>query len=193
MIFASLVLGAALLKPACAQLGTSVLLIQQTPSTGGVLTPKVGVHHFGENEKVALWAMAEPGYQFVYWLGDVGEPTAPRTVVQLDGPKIVIAVFERSRYELLDVEATSMSSPVGGLIPAVADVAGGGSVAGGRQRPRTMVSATQPEPNDSPAQDTADDGQTPVPEPATLMLLLLGGILAHRRTRNKKYLTSKVR
>ncbi|HUT30248.1 MAG TPA: hypothetical protein VMX13_10690 [Sedimentisphaerales bacterium] len=188
IILASVILGAAALRPAGAQVGTSVLLMQQTPSTGGMVTPKVGVHHFGTNENVALRATPEPGYQFLYWLGDVREPAAQATVVQLDAPKIVIAVFERSKYERLDVETRSLSAPVGGLIPTAADIAGAGSITSGAAGPRTRTSAAHvgPEPNNSPTQQTTDDDLTPVPEPATALLLVFGSVLAHITVRKNQ-------
>ena len=56
------------------QSGDIALLIQQSPSDGGSVTPAVGIHYFAPGEEVELVALAEPGYQFLQWLGDVSDP-----------------------------------------------------------------------------------------------------------------------
>ena len=38
-------------------------------------------------------AVPKPGFKFLYWLGDVDEMSESETSVQLDSPKIVVAVF----------------------------------------------------------------------------------------------------
>ncbi len=155
-------------RPAYCETNGSALLVQQTPPQGGTITPDVGVHHFDLNATVTLEAVPKAGYQFIYWLGDVGNPTANRTIVYLDTPKIVIAAFERAKYELLDVEEESRSAPVGGMFASAADYGRGGFIGGGGAMASKSTS--------SPA--------VPVPEPATLYLLSLGGLtlLLSRRT-----------
>ncbi len=71
------------------------LLVQASPVDTGFVTPEPGVHRIGLNETVVLKAVPKPGYRFLYWLGDVDNPTANETIINLDSPKIVIAVFER--------------------------------------------------------------------------------------------------
>ena len=88
---------AGLSVPAYCQGSDISLFVQQTPDGGGATNPISGVYHFAPNSEVTLTATANPGYQFVYWLGDVSNPEALSTVVHLDKPKIVIAVFEQSQ------------------------------------------------------------------------------------------------
>ena len=85
-----------LFAPAYCQTPDVALLLQQTPSKGGAITPTAGVHHFELNSEITLTAAPKPGYQFLYWLGDVSDPAATKTVVYLDKPKIVIAIFGRT-------------------------------------------------------------------------------------------------
>jgi len=161
----------------CAPNGPA-LLLQQTPPDGGTITPEVGMHHFDLNADVTLTAVARPGYQFVYWLGDVSDPTANRTVVYLDAPKIVIAIFERAEYEFLDVQEKAQSAPGGGLLAGAADYTRQGFAGGGGRRPN---GPSWPEPPEGEPDD--DDFPVPIPEPATVCLLGLGGLtlLCRRR------------
>ncbi len=179
VILAAIFILCALLEPAYCETDGTALLLQQTPVQGGTITPEVGVHHFDLNTDVTLTAVPRPGYQFVYWLGDVSDPTANRTVVYLDAPKIVIAIFERSEYEFLDVEERTQSAPGGGLFASAADYARQGYGGGGGRRPngpRPPDQEPQPEPDD-------DDFPVPIPEPATVCLLGLGGLTLLRRKR----------
>ena len=75
-----------LFAPAYCQTPDVALLLQQTPSKGGAITPIAGVHHFELNSEITLTAVPKPGYQFLYWLGDVSDPGATKTVVYLDKP-----------------------------------------------------------------------------------------------------------
>lgn len=90
------------------------LLLQQTPSQGGVVSPQIGVHHFSSDSEVTLIAVPKPGYQFVYWLGDVLDPTANKTTTILDEPKIIIAVFETVEEGQLIVGQNVIASGGGG-------------------------------------------------------------------------------
>ncbi|MHC4890109.1 MAG: InlB B-repeat-containing protein [Planctomycetota bacterium] len=171
----------ALLEPACCEVDATALLLQQTPPQGGTITPDVGIHHFDLNTDVSLTAVPRPGYQFVYWLGDVSDPTANRTFVYLDAPKIVVAIFERTEYKFLDVPERAQSSPGGGgLMPSAPDYArqgfSGGSGSRRVERPRFPSPPDQepPEPDDFPV---------PIPEPATVCLLGLGVLCLLRRRR----------
>jgi hypothetical protein len=163
----------------------TVLLLQQTPPEAGKITPGVGVHSFESDTEVTLTAVAKPGYQFVYWLGDVSEPTANRTIVYLDAPKIIIAVFERSEYEFLFVQERSQNAPAGGLYISGAVAGQGGFVGGGGERPPKWR-WPPPEPEESepiPVPEEGDDFPVPIPEPATVCLLGLGGLILLRRRR----------
>ncbi|MFC1738738.1 PEP-CTERM sorting domain-containing protein [Planctomycetota bacterium] len=176
----------------CQTDGTA-LLLQQTPVGSGTITPAIGVHRFGVNSEVTLTAVPKPGYQFLYWIGDVGDTTANSTVVYLDAPKIVIAVFERSTYQFSALLLPgTLNAPARGVFGSAADYARGGIRPIGR-RPREWHWPELPkkEEPDFPVPDQSDDNDfpvpEPVPEPATCVMLVLGGLIvfARRRTRRK--------
>jgi hypothetical protein len=166
-----------------------VLLLEQTPVEGGVITPEAGVHRFGLNTTVTLTAVPNPGYQFVYWLGDVSDATANRTTVYLDAPKIVIAVFERAEFDLLEPSEMSTSGLGGPVVPSRVPSGPGGFGAPGARRPPSFRRPRPPEPPeqpDFPVPGDSDDFPVPVPEPATAALLALGGLSAIIRRRPKR-------
>jgi len=99
--------------PAYSRTDDCVLLLQQTPVQGGIVTPEIGIAHtFKYNKTITLTAVPKPGYHFVYWLGDVSEPTSNNTAVTLNAPKLIIAVFTRNRFEFL--ESPEVITPSGG-------------------------------------------------------------------------------
>ncbi len=162
-----------LFAPAYCQTPDVALLLQQTPSKGGAITPIAGVHHFELNSEITLTAAPKPGYQFVYWLGDVSDPAATKTVVYLDKPKIIIAIFEQTENGTL-VEEVGLSLGGGGaggsgLVNTVANfgyTGGMSSGAGGRAKSPKVVYVKNIE---------------AIPEPATCVLLLLGSLFAFAR------------
>lgn len=172
---------------------TMALLLQQSPVDGGAVEPGIGVHRLQSNSQITLRAVPKVGYQFVMWLGDVDEPGSPVTEAYMDSPKIVIAVFERSQYESIEAAEILFSRPGGGLRRSAADLSSGtGSGGGGKRSSHHGLAITtpeEPEPDEFPVPDTGDisdfpvPGQTEVPEPATLMLLALGGALIRLRPR----------
>jgi hypothetical protein len=167
-----------LFAPAFCQTSDVALLLQQTPSKGGAITPGAGVYHFKLNSQVTLTAAPKPGYQFAYWIGDVSDPSAVSTTVYLDKPKIIIAVFEQSGYGVPAVEKGISGGGGGGgsgyVSPAMTFGQAGSisSVAGG-VKPK-VYKAPYPK------------GEV-IPEPATGVLLLLGSAfaLARRRTKSR--------
>ncbi len=88
------VIAAGFFAPTQSQGADAALLVQQTPLDGGIITPSRGVHFFALNSEIVLTAIPNPGYKFIYWLGDVGDPTANRTITYLNKPKIIIAIFD---------------------------------------------------------------------------------------------------
>ena len=154
----------AVVSPAFAQIGTNALMVQQSPADGGTVTPGVGVHDMKNNSQVTLYAVPKPGYQFVYWIGDVSDPTSNSTVTYLDSPKIIIAVFERAGYEYLSRSESVRSQPSGGTYSLSVDT------------PNTEFNPPPPPPPPPP----------PVPEPATILTFALGSwvVTAMRRKKN---------
>ena len=168
-----------LFAPAYCQTPDVALLLQQTPAKGGVMTPIAGVYHFELNSEVTLTAIPEPGYQFVYWLGDVSDPAATSTVVYLDKPKIIIAVFEQAEYGVLAGEVGPSGGGGGGgggLVTTIANygqTGGMSSGAGGRKQKLQKPVVVYPK------------GIEVIPEPATGVLLVLGSLFAFARRRTK--------
>lgn len=188
IILALVALFCGLLGPAYCETSGPALLIQQMPAKGGAITPGAGVHHYELYASVTLQAIPQPGYQFVYWLGDVSDPTSNRTTVYLDAPKIVVAIFERTGYAmeyLVEMAAESIPGGFwGGMMAGAADYAGqgGGSAAGGRRKP-SVRRVTKPAPA---KEELSDKIPVPIPEPATVVLLAIGGFLAFAGRRPKK-------
>ncbi len=168
------------------------LLIEQSPIDAGKITPQSGLYNAELDEVVVLRAIARPGYQFVYWLGDVTDPTTNETTILVDSPKIVMAVFERSKFEL----------------PIDVGIVSGGGRGGLRGRPGFRPrrasedsSINRPPPSDDDGDDgeLLDDFPVPaepfpvpendneeIPEPATVILLGLGIVPLVVRRRGKK-------
>ncbi len=169
-IILALAIGAlGLVTPTDARAKDMMLLLEQSPIRGGDISPVPGTYHFEPDSRVTLTAVPRPGYRFLHWLGDVGDPSATQTVVHLNKPKIIVAVFEQNDDRLGKPEGVPVGGGGGGLFPTPADLRwpGGFSAGGGstRTQPTTYV---------------IRDSE-PVPEPATGLLLLLGGILGLRR------------
>jgi hypothetical protein len=153
-----------------------VLLLQQIPPNGGKITPDAGVHHIELNTSVTLTADPQPGYQFVYWLGDVSDPTSNRTTAYLNAPKIIVAIFERAEYELEDVLEIGPGIPgrFGGARRAsAADYSRQGYSGGGAKRPSTRRASTRPPEPPLPPPEVP----VPIPEPATVVLFTIGSLL----------------
>jgi hypothetical protein len=171
----------------------TVLLMQQPDSHAGAVTPDVGVHHFDLDAEVLLTAVPKPGYYFVYWIGDVSDPTAISTIIYMDAPKIVVAVFARSEFAFSLEEKMLQNMPGGGggggLYPSAADYSRQGYSGGGAKRP-SKLHLPRPEevPDEFPVprpEEVPDKFPVPMPEPATVLLLGLGSLLFVRR-RTKK-------
>ena len=150
-----------------------VLLLQQIPAEGGTIKPGTGVHYLELNTIVTLTAAPEAGYEFVYWLGDVTDPTLSCTTAYLDAPKIIVAVFERAEFELEGVAETMIPGGFWGRMRrSTADYSREGYSGGSGRKPTERAPARrtpQPPPPDFPV---------PIPEPATVVLLALGSFLA---------------
>jgi hypothetical protein len=175
-----------LLKPASCQTNRPVLLLQQIPADAGTITPGPGVHYLEQDTTVTLTAVPRPGYQFVYWLGDVSEPQLNRTTAYLDAPKIIIAIFERAEFDLEDLSEPTQSITGGlggGLRASAADYSRQGFSGGGAARQSVRRPPAQPpEPEPLPPPEVP----VPTPEPTTLILLAVGSCMAFAGRRARK-------
>ncbi len=183
----------------CEEDGTA-LMLEVSPVNGGTLNLSPGVYTYDRDDAVTLIAVPKPGYQFVYWVGNVTDATASTTMVYLDSPKIVIAVFERTKFDLVDFEERPQRSRgSGGLTPSGGDYGAGLEQAIGGRRPSKHRRPQPPQPNedipvpepgeDLPVPETGVDFPVPVPEPATIAFLLTGmlALAGHRRRRVKMH------
>jgi hypothetical protein len=155
---------------ACFAQSNYAVLVEGSPVGAGEIEPGIGVHTFNVNETVTLATTARPGWHFVYWLGDVSDPTTNQTILAVDGPKIVIAVFERDEYELLG-DGTAISSGPESLTRRADSI--GGSGGGGGGGGRKDDSPTLPLLSEPPPE--------PVPEPYTLIIMATGTCISCRR------------
>jgi hypothetical protein len=144
------------------------LCIEQSPAQAGKLSPDSGTHRFAADAVVTLSAEPQPGYQFAYWLGDVADPKAQRTTVQVNSSKMVIAIFQPADRDYpTEVLIGGGRGGGGGAVPTRIDLSTPGySLAGGTAKSKPEI-VPVPVP-------------VPVPEPTTI-LLLGAGVLALRR------------
>lgn len=178
-IFTLVVIVVFLLTAAYGQSARVELLIQQSPTQGGKITPSVGIHHFAPNSEVTLTAIPEQGFQFAYWLGDVTNPRSNSTTAYLNNSKIIVAVFELIEFELAAKKSYPHisgggggSGAQGGMIAAAADYSRGGFSGGGAATSGPQVKKLSFE-------------TAVIPEPATFLILTLGvAILRKRRGSN---------
>jgi hypothetical protein len=195
----SLVFSAAVLLGASAAWaespGNYALLIQQSPADAGSVSPGSGVHKMEIGQTVSISATPKAGYRFLYWLGDVSSTGTSDTTIQIDSPKMVVAVFTREEYEeelpgTLRVEGDASAGGGGGRFfnplqsPGVASPTGsyGQTGYGGITLPDIP---NKPNDDDIPAPGGDDDIPVPeVPEPTTILLLGLGTAAVLRK--NKK-------
>ena len=167
--------------PAYCQTQDIVLLLEQTPVKGGEITPIAGVHHFKSGTEVTLTAVAKPGYKFIHWLGEVSDAAASSTVVYLNKPKVIIAVFEQAEHGLSAYEdglSAGGGGAPGGLFPTALDLSRPGGFSGGGGGGKSK-----------PQKYYINKGKKPtpeVPEPATGLLLVLGSLFAFKRRGRKR-------
>jgi len=173
------------------------MMIQHTPVNGGTVTPGVGVHRFVLNEVVTLTAIAKPGYQFVYWLGDVLDETTEQTTAVANSPKIIIAVFERVEYIFLaELDTVKAGGAIGGAIAVSRDFAMGPAISPGGSEDYDYPTYEPPEsydddfpvPEDEMGNDFPVPEDEPVPEPTTMLLFGVGAAsiaISRRKVRNQ--------
>lgn len=164
-----IIIVAGVFTPAYCQSSDVSLFVRQTPDKGGATSPVSGIYHFTPDSEVTLTATASPGFKFVYWLGDVSNPQAVSTVVHLDEPKIVIAVFEQAEGGFSGGGLSGGGG--GGLTYTGGGISSGGSISTTAAEVETVAY--------SPSGDAAPE----VPEPATGVLLILGSVFAFAKRR----------
>jgi hypothetical protein len=176
------------------------LIVQQSPIDAGLVTPNVGVHRPRLNQTVVIQATPRQGYRFVYWMGDVLNPTSNRTSVVLDSPKLVIAVFEKETFELLTRSNISANGGAG-TSTRTGPSLGSGSVWAALpyyEQPDYVPDIYEP-----PRRPIASPGGTdilvpggddelpvpgpddPVPEPATMAMLAAGAMFLRKRKQRR--------
>lgn len=187
IILAVVIMAFGLIVPAYGQTQDIVLLLEQTPVKGGEIKPAAGVHHFKPGTEVLLTAVPRPGYKFIHWLGEVSDAAASSTIVYLNKPKVIIAVFEQAEHGGL---SNGEGLPIGGgggagggLFPTALDLSrpGGFSGGGGKAKPQKnyyIIKNTKPMPKPTKPSE--------VPEPATGLLLVMGSLFALKRRSRKK-------
>jgi hypothetical protein len=154
------------------------LLLRQTP-LGGKTIPAPGVYCFSPGSTLTLTAVAEPDFEFVYWLGEVSDPTSETTLVLLDKPKIVIAVFHPTRFEPSKVELPTIGGGFG-VAPKRRRFAG---EAVGYSTPHAGTELFAISVPHASYVRPAYEPQ-PIPEPATWVLIVLGATVILRRWRH---------
>lgn len=173
LILAAAIVACGLFAPGHCHAQDVVLLLNQTPAKAGKINPVAGVYHFKPGSQVTLTANPKPGYQFAHWLGDVSDATATSTVVHLNKPKVVVAVFEQAEFGARDILSGGGGGGGGGLMPTPTNfypqggISAGGGGGGG--------------------QPSGNNKTTPeVPEPATGVLLVMGSLFAFARRRTRR-------
>jgi hypothetical protein len=201
IVLAFFALGLLSADSALCQAKSYSLLLQQMPSQGGIISPEIGVHYYSSESQVTLIAVPQPGYQFVYWLGDVLDPTANKTTALLNESKVIVAVFQQVEEGQLIVGQNVPTGGGGGgsfssgssISPAVNRTRGGGGSpnSGGS----TPTPPGEGDPGLDPPDDPPDNPPVPidppvdppgVPEPATGLMLILGAAALLRKRRAAK-------
>ncbi len=159
-----------------------VLIVKPSPADAGTVSQSVPQNGFAN-----VSATPQSGYQFVYWLGDVTDPAASTTTVSVDSPKLVIAVYERTDYQ---IESALGGAGAGngyngrpGVAPSVT-VGVAPSAPGAKRYSSSSYSIPNiiDENPDNPDVPVPDET---VPEPSTLVLFALAGLKLIKTRKSK--------
>ena len=66
----------------------------------GIIKPSTGEHIYGEDSEVEITAMADKGWSFSRWNGDVEDATSATTTVTADADKKITAKFDPIMYTI---------------------------------------------------------------------------------------------
>jgi hypothetical protein len=161
------------------------LLVQSSPVDGGNVTPGIGVHKVQIGGKMQLTAVPRTGFRFLYWVGDVGQIDTAETTVEMSGPKLVVAVFVRERFDDM-LPAGVISGPATGGAYASSGPATSGRGYGTAQYIPDYSGYSTPT---TPEEDNSTLVPE-VPEPATVLLLAAGAVaLARKQNRQSNHCT----
>jgi hypothetical protein len=166
--------------------GTS-LMLDVSPPQGGSLNIVPGVYSYDRFAVVTLVATPKPGYQFVYWMGNVTNAATGTTMVFLDSPKLVIAVFARNKFETIGPDGL-----YGGMIGGGSDGSGGGLTRSGSEYAAPLEQAIGAKRQGSrhlPGHN--DDIPVPVPEPVSAALFFAGFLMLAKSRHNGANITEK--
>lgn len=158
------------------------LLVQQSPNEGGEVTPLAGTYKYDADSEITLTATPSSGYEFLYWLGDVSDQQSTSTVVHLNKPKIVIAVFEPIQVSLDSAGRISGGGAGGGMVNNTLTIGQPASLSGGGGKPQQQKVYVP-----------AGDKPPVTPEPATGALLALGSLFTFSKRRRRKISLSQNR
>jgi hypothetical protein len=178
--------------------GTS-LMLEVSPSQGGYLNIVPGVYSYDRFAVVTLVATPKPGYQFVYWLGNVSDATTGTTMVFLDSPKMVIAVFARNKFETIGLGGLGGPEGLDGLYGDMSgggsggsDVSGSGLTRSGGESDSSLEQAAGGPKRSSPPHSPDFPVPVPVPEPVSAALFFAGFLMLARSRRNGANITEKM-
>jgi len=158
------------------------LVLQRSPAHGGDISPGSGIKFSEMGEVVKIVATPKTGYQFVYWLGEVTDPTNNITSVLVESPMMVIAVFKREESKTPAISGSSSGVNYSAARPR--SMPGAGRSSGGYTPPsKPPVIIIPPPPPEEPPTDPPDE---PIPEPGTLLLFSGGVVIALGEIRRRR-------
>jgi hypothetical protein len=153
-------------------------MIQTSPSAGGIVSPDVGVRETTPNQTILMTATPKRGYRFLYWLGDVKDPTRNHTSVMVDSPKMVIAIFERVEYQSPSSSGGGGGGGGGGLVSVPSSRSSGGGGGGGGVSSRSSSRSSE-----STLPDFYDPDSGGIPEPVSFVLFGSGLLMLRSKRR----------